>query len=361
MEEPMRQFKNTLVFVSILLLFPFLSLSNTTTNKKYDVVSIGKAMVDLIQYVSEEELLKIMPSGFKKSDTTKIDNNEANNIIAKMKNITIIPGGSEANVMVNISSLGGKTAFNTIAANDKFGILFKESLEKEGVDYLSPFTKDNKLNTARCITFITPDKDRTFAVSADIAKEINDKFVNYDSIINSKVFYTDASNLSPGGANNATHKAINLAKKHNTIVAFNLNNNHYVKTYRDDIIKLLPNINIIIGSENEALNLFKMSDLNEVIKKYLEHSQIVIITQGKEGAIIATNENIIHVPSVVDQAKIIDLNGAGDAFAAGFLYGYTHGYTLMESGKIAAKTSAQLIYQTGARPSKKLKNEVLGL
>lgn len=357
----MKKLKNTLILTSIFLLFPFLSFSNINPNKTYDVVSIGKAMVDLIEYVSEEDLLKIMPHGFKKSDTTKIDNNSANNIISKMKNITIIPGGSEANVMVNISSLGGKTAFNAISANDKFGVLFKESLTKEGVDYLSPFTKDSSKNTARCITFITPDKDRTFAVAADIAKEINDEFINYDSIINSKVFYTDASNLSPGGANEVTLKAINLAKSHNTIVAFNLNNNHYVTTYRDDIIKLLPKINIIIGSKNEALNLFKTKSINEAIKKYLEYSQIVIITQGKDGAIIATKEDIIHIPSIVDQNKIIDLNGAGDAFAAGFLYGYTHGYTLLESGKIASKTSAQLIYQIGARPSKNLKNEVFGL
>lgn len=346
----------TLLFV---LAIPSLSFSENNINKKYDVVSIGKAMVDIIEYVSEEDLIRIMPIGFKRSDTTRVDEATANKILAKMRNIIVIPGGSEANVMVDIASLGGKTAFNAIAANDEMGVLFKESLIKEKVDYLSPLAMNSTKGTARCFAFITPDKDRTFAVSAEIAKEINDNFIDYNSIKNSKVFYTDASNLSHGGAYEVTLKAIDVARRGSTIVAFNLNNNYYVEKYKDEITNLLPKIDIIIGSEKEAKNLFKVENLDEVISRYLEHAQIVVITQGERGATIASKTARVHIPSEVEVKKIVDLNGPGDAFAAGFLYGYTHGYTLGESGKIAAKTAAQIIYQVGPRPKNKLSKLVL--
>ena len=318
-------------------------------------------MVDLIQYTSEEELHQIMPSGFNKSDSTKIDEETANKIQNKMHDMIIIPGGSEANIIADIGSLGGKAAFNAIAADDELGILFKKSLIKENVDFLSPFTKDKSLHTARCFTFITPDKDRTFAVSDGIVKSIDDNFVNYDAIQNSKIFFTDASNLNKqGNQYRITKKAINLAKKSHTEIAFNLNNNYYIETYRNEIIELLPSIDIIFGSHREAANLFKTDTLESTITKYLQYVKIVVITLEKEGAVIATQEKRIHIPAIItDPKNIVDLNGAGDGFAAGFLYGYTHGYDLYKSGVLASKTASEIILQTGARPTKSLKQAAL--
>ena len=352
----------SLIFSVFLSLSIFL-ISNLSfaTVKKYDVTAIGSAMVDLIQYTSEEELQKLMPEGFKKADSTKIDEETANKIQSKMHNMIIIPGGSEANIIANIGSLGGKAAFNAIAAEDELGILFKKSLLKENVDFLSPFTKDKSLRTARCFTFITPDKDRTFAVSDSIVKSTDDNFINYDAIQNSKIFFTDSSNLSKqGNQNRITKKAINLAKKSHTEVAFNLSNNYYIETYRNEIMELLPSIDIIFGSYREAANLFRTDNLDSTITKYLQYVKIAVITLGKEGAVIATKEKRIHIPSeITDPKKIIDLNGAGDGFTAGFLYGYTHDYDLYKSGILASKTAAEIILQTGARPTKNLKQAVL--
>lgn len=356
--------KLSLLFVIISFFLSSIAFSSSRDiymNKKYDVISIGKAMVDIIEYVSEEELISRMPKDFRKSDSNKIDKKTADNIFNSMKNRIIIPGGSEANIIVNIASLGGKTAFNSILVEDELGKLFRESLIKEKVDYLSPYAVNSLQSTARCFTFITPDKDRTFAVSADIIREINDNFIDYNAIENSKVFYTDASNLNHDGVQSEiTIKALNIAKNNNTITAFNLNNNYYIENYREEIISLLPQIDIIMGGEKEAKNLFQLNGLDEVINKYLDHAKIVVITQGKAGAIIATKDSRIHVPIIkVKEEYIIDLNGAGDGFAAGFLYGYTHGYSLAGSGNIAAKTAAQIISQVGARPSKSLKEDVL--
>ena len=340
------------------VLISFFSFASSDVNKKYDVVAIGQAMVDVIQYVSNEELIKIAPKGFRKADSNRIDDLVADNLYLKIKNPIIIPGGSEANVMVNIASLGGKSAFNTIAADDEFGTLFKNSLIREKVSYLSALAPQGKdMRTARCFTFITPDKERTFIVAADITEKINDDFVNYDAIKNSKVFYTDASNLTGEKSAAVIIKAIDVARKNGTEVAFNLNNNYYVEKHREQILKLLPKIDIFMGSENEAMNLFKSKSIDQAVNEYLKKVKIVVITLGKRGAIIATSQSRLRIPAV-EVAEIKDLNGAGDGFVAGFLYGYTHRFSLKKSGEIAAKTAAQIISQVGARPRKNLRTQI---
>lgn len=349
----MKLLKKSLVFLSL----PFFSsISHADINKKYDVIAIGNALVDVISYSSEEEMIRIMPKNFNKGDTIKVTESIADDVVSKMNNPIIIPGGSSANTMVDLASLGGKTAFNSIVANDELGRLFVNSLKEANVDYLSPLDKNTDKQTARCITFITPDKDRTFAVATNIIDDLNDIFIDYKAMRNSKIIYTDSSSLDHGGVRSKTvKKSYDLAKSNNALSAFNLNNNYYIENYGEEIISLLPKIDILIGSETEAKNLFKTKDLETAILKYLEHVKIVVITQGKQGSLIATKDEIIHIPSAVNPDKIIDLNGAGDAFAAGFLYGYTHDYTLKESGELASKTAAEIIYQSGARPNHSLK------
>lgn len=349
----MNLIKKSLIILSLPLLS---SISYAEINKKYDVIAIGNALVDIISYTSQEEMTRIMPNNFKKGDTIKVTESTADEIVSKMNSPLIIPGGSSANTMVDLASMGGKTAFNSIVADDELGRLFVKSLEQEDVDYLSPFDKRTDKQTARCITFITPDKDRTFAVATNIIDDLDDSFIDYEAMKKSKIIYTDSSSLDHGGVRSKTViKAYDVAKNNNALSAFNLNNNYYIENYGEEIISLLPKIDILIGSENEAKNLFKIQDLETAVLKYLEHVRILVITLGKKGALIATKDEIIHIDSAVNPDKVVDLNGAGDAFASGFLYGQTHGYTLKESGELAAKSAAEVIYQSGARPNHSLK------
>lgn len=345
--------KKIILLSSIIL---FSTFSQASDAKKYDVVGIGKAMVDIISYVSEDELANIMPKGFKKADSAKVSKAIAEVMLAKMENTIIIPGVSEANIIADIASLGGKVAFKAIASDDDLGFLFKNSMIKEGVDYLSPIAKNSLHGTARCFTFITPDKNRTFAVAADLSDHIDESYINYEAIKNSKVFFTDASNLDYEGVKSKiTVKALSLSRASGGITAFNLNNNRYVDTYRGEIISILPMIDIIIASEKEAKNLFQKESLDDVLLEYLKFCKIVVITRSKQGAVIATKGKRVHIPSIVKEEKIVDLNGAGDGFAAGFLYGYTHNKTLLEAGRLGAITAAQIIYQAGARPKNNLR------
>lgn len=344
------------------ILTAFSNASNATISheKSIDVIGIGKALVDIIEVTSEEKLNEIMPKGFKKGDSTKINDLQAEIMLSKMQNYKIIPGGSEANVIVNVASLGGKSAFNAVVANDDFGILFKKSLQDHGVLFSNNFAPKNLGQTGRCFTFITPDKERTFAVAASLIKHIDDEYVNYDYIAKAKIFYTDASNLNNGGnQSKITLKAIDFAKNNNTQVAFNLNNNYYVQKNREEILKLLPKVDIFFASEKDAMSLFQAKDLEEALEKYRKYVKIAVITRGKDGALIVKGTQQIHVAAQADHTKIIDLNGAGDGFTGGFLYAYTQGYEIEKIGEIAAKTATAIIYQIGARPQESLKNIVL--
>lgn len=346
--------KSFLYLFAILFSFPIIACE---AHKKYDVVAIGEAMVDIVVSISEDELKQLELKGLKKSDTTRINSKITNEILTKYKDYKIIPGGSEANVIANFASLGGKAGFNSIVANDKFGKLFKDSLIKEKVDYLSKINTNSKNKTALCFTFITPDKERTFAVSGDITSEINDSYVDFDAIKDAKIFYTDASDLDNGqNKSKVSAKAFKVAKENSTKIAFNLNNNFFINKNRDEIINLLPQMNILMGGEAEAKNLFDANTVEEVISKSLKYVDIVVITQGKKSAIIATKREKIHIPTAAEDSKIKDLNGAGDAFVAGFLFGQTQGLDLEQSGNIAAKTAAEIIYQVGGRTNYSLAN-----
>lgn len=350
----MRNFKHILILLVLLFQGSVIALEKT-----YDVVAIGKAMVDVVSFVSDEELKSIMPAGFRKADSNKISAQDADNFFKRLNQYEIIPGGSEANVIVDIASLGGKTAFNTIAANDKFGLMFRESLTKEKVAYLSKLSYYSDKSTALCFTFITPDKDRTFAVSADLTYEMNESYINFDSIKQSKVFYTDSSNIDDGGVRSKIiNKAFSIAKENSTTIAFNLNNKYYIEKHRDEIIKLLQEVDILFAGISEAELLFKVGTLDEVISEGLRYAKTLVITMGKAGAIIVNKNQRIYIPTQGEQDKIVDLNGAGDAFAAGFLYGITQGYDYKKSGEIAAKTASVIITQVGARPKTKLSEEL---
>jgi sugar/nucleoside kinase (ribokinase family) len=355
----MRKSRLNLALILLILLPNKLAFSMDDTNKMYDVVAIGNSLVDIITEVNEQELKAAMPAKFNRSNTTNIDDATADKMIANMKNKAIIPGGSAANVMVNIATLGGKTAFNSIIANDEYGNIFKTSLTESGVDYLSPSPNSEK-RTSRCLTFITPDKDRSFAVSPGIAHDFDRSFIDFDKIANAKILYIEGSAWDKHGPREeALNEAVDIANKTGTTVAFNLHNSYYIKQFRENFLAILPKTNIVISNEIEAKDMFQTKSLDTVIANYRKFVDIAIITQGKNGALLVTKDDIIKIPALAEPAKIVNTNGAGDAFTGGLLYGLTNGYNLKDSGYLGAKAAAEIIYQIGARPPQNLAEKIL--
>lgn len=339
--------------ITLLVIAPSLIMAEPV--KKYDVFGVGNSMVDIIVKVSEQELAQLLPPGVKKGGDIHIDEASMQSIMKRMKDITIIPGGSSANVMVNISSFNGKAAFNSVIKDDELGKLFKESMDNARVSYLSPINNQGKA-TATCLTFITPDGDRTFVVNIGTAADMSERYIDYSQIKDSKVLYTEGSIWDHEGTTRAkaATKAIGVANRMGVKVAFNLHDEFYISQYRSQFLRLLPMIDIVISNENGAKKLFATDDLTQVIQQYQKRNKIGIVTLGAKGAIIITKNEIIHIPALVEKKDVVDTTGAGDAFAAGFLYGYTHGKSLKESGHIGAQAASQIIRQLGARPNRPL-------
>ena len=340
-----------------IIFLPFFSFCAIQDKENiYDLVAIGEAMVDVIEIISDEKLKEIMPREYSKGDTLRISNSEAQELMGKLNDYEIIPGGSEANMAAYFAALGGRVGFNSVVADDKYGILFKESLERFGVEFLSPLLSSNEGSTALCITFITPDKDRTFAVDASISKKIDNIFVDFSAIAKAKLFYTDASNLD-GNKNKSqiVLKALKTSKENDVETVFNLNNNYFVNTHRDEIISLLPQIDILIGSEKSFDNLFRAENIDLAIDEALKKVEIVVVTLGRRGAIIANRSFRAHVKTKAQKDRIIDTTGAGDAFAAGFLFARSRGKNLKDSAEFGSLVAAQALYLKGGRPKNSLK------
>jgi sugar/nucleoside kinase (ribokinase family) len=289
------------LFIFLSLIFP----AEAKIQKDIDIVGLGKAYVDIIAFVSEESLKQ---SGFKKGQTTMISDVVGDQIFLKMNYPTIISGGSVANVVVNVVSLGGRGEFNAISANDELGRKFRDEILEQGVIFTSPYLSGFNEKTARCFTFISPDKERTFAVADNITNKINDSFLNYYNIARAKIFYTDASNLDNGGSQSkVTYKAIDYAREHKSLVAFNLSDSYYIATYRNDILKILPNVDILFANEDEATSLFPNDTLDKTLAECLKYIKTIIITRGSKGAIIATGDEIINIPALLNSSNIVDL------------------------------------------------------
>lgn len=325
------------------------------SDRSFDLVAIGEGMVDIVETISDSDLEEIMPEGYKKADTTRIDNQTAKDILGKMNDFVVIPGGSEANMAAYFAALGGRVGFNAVVADDEYGLKFKESLEHLKVSFLSPLMPKKEASTALCITFITPDKERTFAVDASISKLIKDQYINYNAIAQSKLFYTDASNLDDGSnKSQITLKAFNIAKENNVETVFNLNNNHFVNAHRQEILELLPQVDILAGSEEVIKNLFNDTDIDNAITSALMKVKIVVATLGRRGSIIAENNYRTRIKTRAQQDRIIDTTGAGDAYVAGFLFAHIKRKNLKEAGEFGAIVAAQALHTKGGRPEKTL-------
>ncbi len=334
--------------------------SNLDTNKKFDVFGIGTATIDVITRVSEEDFKRFLsvPYNVKKGEMIYIDEKTVNDLQSKMKNSEIIAGDSAANVMVDLSSLGGKSAFNTIVADDDLGVMFNKSLEDFGVVAINQPKTDN-FRTARNLIFVTPDGERTMLTYSGIAEEFGQTDIKYHQIKDYKIVYIEGGIWdNDGKKTKATLRAFNTAKRVGAQRAFALHDALYVNKYREQFLDLVKNVDLVFCNEKEAFALFKISSIDGAIKKFQELNKVVIMTASANGAYIIRGEKVIHVPTKVSQEKVVDTTGAGDAFTAGFLYGYVGGKTLEESGEIGAKAAAYIIQQIGARPKGKL-SEIL--
>jgi len=306
------------------------------------ILGIGNAIVDVI--------CKVENNFIKQNNLTKstmklyFDENEFQNLLKNLKIEKTVSGGSVANSIVGISQLGDKAGFIGKISDDEFGSNYEEGLKKENVEYFYSKKKEN-LPTGTCLILVTPDSERTMCTFLGTAGKINENDVSSDAIKKSEIIFLEGYLWDEGEPKKAFDKAINNANK----VAMSLSDLFCVDRHKPEFLNLVKNkLDITFANEQEITSLIEAKNFNEVINFSRQLNKLVIITRGEKGA-VAINGKEIFECDVQKNLKIVDLTGAGDLFAAGFLHGYINKLTIEESLKKGTEMSSKVIQQIGAR------------
>ena len=306
------------------------------------ILGIGNAIIDVICKVDDNFIIK---NNLTKS-TMKLffDENEFKNLLTDLKIEKTISGGSVANSIVGLSQLGNKAGFIGKISDDEFGIKYEEGLKKESVEYF--YTKKREeLPSGTCLILVTPDSERTMCTFLGTAGKINEDDVSLDAVKNSEIIFLEGYLWDEGEPRKAFDKAINNANK----VAMSLSDLFCVDRHKPHFLNLVKNkLDITFANEQEIMSLIEAKNFKEVINFTKQLKKLVVITRGEKGAIAVHGEEIIET-DIQKNLKILDLTGAGDLFAAGFLHGYINKLSIEESLKKGTEMSSKVIQQIGAR------------
>lgn len=325
---------------------------------QFDVTAIGVAFVDVVANVTEDFLKKYQLT---KGQGNVLPVSVLRDIRRELEDSRVIPGGTAANAIAGIASLGGKAAFIGKACNDTMGEKFKEAFDKAGVKSCVPleqYDRDIDKATARCLVMVTPDHDRTFAFNMGVCEELNPQDIDVETILNSSVLFIEGQMLVSRRAREAVMLALNTAKENNIKVAFNMHDLNFRAVAVQEVIETIrTRADILIGNEREIRGCFEIdqnvTDLNEFLRILHERGQVLAMTRGARGACIFSHKGIDTIASE-NRDSVVDSTGAGDAFASGFLYGISQNISLPASGKLAALTAAEILKHWGGRPEASL-------
>ena len=306
------------------------------------ILGIGNAIVDVIckvedSFITQNSLTKSTMKLF-------FDENEFRKLLTNLKIEKTISGGSVANSIVGISQLGDKAGFIGKISDDEFGIKYEDGLKKENVEF---FYKKKKelLSTGSCLILVTPDHERTMCTFLGTAGKINETDISSDVIKKSEIIFLEGYLWDEGEPTKAFNKAINNANK----VAMSLSDRFCVDRHKDDFLNLVKNkLDITFANEEEIKSLIDAKNFNEVIEFSKQLNKLIIITRGENGSIAVKGEEVVE-NNIQKNLKIVDLTGAGDLFAAGFLHGYVNRLSVKQCLEKGTEMSSKVIQQIGAR------------
>lgn len=318
----------------------------------YDVTAIGTPIVDIISMADKAFLQE---HKLNMGSMTLIDKDTSNHLFEASGPVTQQSGGSAANTIAGIASFGGRCAFIGRALNDETGKVFQHDMHALNVKFDFCVDDNPEGQTARCIIFVTEDGERTMATYLGVGTELAPDDLDMNAIRNAKITYMEGYLFDGALAKEAYHAAALTAHMAGREVALTLSDPFCVQRHRDDFKKLIAgHIDILFANEVELLSLYETDNLEEAITRVSADVRICAVTLGAKGAIILTDKDRVDI-AAEPVAKVIDTTGAGDMFAAGFLYAYTRGMSSEDCGKLGAKAAAKIIVQVGARPSQELK------
>jgi sugar/nucleoside kinase (ribokinase family) len=315
------------------------------TSEALDIVGIGNAIVDIIAE-ADDRFLEI--HGMAKGAMTLIDEARAEAIYAAISGSVEISGGSAANTIAGIASLGGKAGFIGKVKDDALGAAFRRDIEAAGIAFPTAPDADGPA-TARCLILVTGDAQRTMNTYLGACVNLMPADIGEDLIRRAEVTYLEGYLFDPPHAKLAFRKAAKLAHEAGRKVALSLSDAFCVNRHRAEFLDLVEHdIDILFGNESEIAALFEC-ELQQAVSRARHLTDFVAVTLGADGSVIATADGIVTVPAA-PVAKVVDTTGAGDLYAAGVLRGITTGRSPAECGHLGSLCAAEIISHVGARP-----------
>ena len=325
--------------------------------KLYDVVGIGNAIVDIIArcddgFLSKHDLAK----GFMRL----IDAEEAGRLYEAMGPAIERSGGSVANSIAGLASFGAKCGFLGRVAADQFGGIFRHDIRSLGVTYDTP-PAANGAPTARCLILVTPDGERTMNTFLGASVDFTPEDVDRKLIEAARIVYLEGYLFDRDHAKAAFREAARLAKGAGAKVALSLSDAFCVDRHREDFLALVrDDADIVFANEKEITTLYQVNSFEEAADLALADCELAVLTRSEAGSVILGNDETVKVPAA-RIGDVVDVTGAGDLYAAGFLYGLTRGAPLATCGQIGSLAAAEVISHIGARPETSLKTLAQGL
>ncbi len=316
------------------------------------VVAVGNAMVDVLTQSTDEFVeLQSAKHGIIKGSMALVDAARAVEIYGQMGPGVEESGGSAANTIAGIASFGGKSGFIGKVADDQLGKVFTHDVRSLGVKYSTPPLLEST-PTGCCLILVTPDAERTMMTFLGAGESLSSDDADSELIADAQVLYLEGYAFDKPTVKETFIVASQHAHAARRKVALTLSDSFCVERHREGFQPLIEShIDILFANEDEIVSLYQSESFDKAKKAISDKVELAVLTQGEKGAVIVTATEEIHLDAQ-PVAEVVDTTGAGDQFAAGFLYGYTQGMELARCGELGAKAAAQIISHIGSRPSK---------
>jgi sugar/nucleoside kinase (ribokinase family) len=323
------------------------------TVTRYDVLGIGNAIVDVLARAEEDFLLR---QGMRKGGMALIDADRAEAIYQVMGPAVEVSGGSAANTIVGVASLGARAAFIGKVKDDMLGRAFAHDIRAAGVTFATTPAADGA-PTGRCYVLVTPDGERTMNTFLGAAQDLHPADIDADMIVASAVTYLEGYLWDPRNAKDAFLKAATIAHDGGRIVALTLSDAFCVDRWRDEFLHLMRSrtVDLIFANETELHSLYQTADFEAAAAALRADVEAAVVTRSEKGCLVIGPDGTEAVPAFPVE-RVVDTTGAGDLFAAGFLCGLARGADDRTCGRLGALAAAEVIQHLGARPEASLKD-----
>jgi sugar/nucleoside kinase (ribokinase family) len=322
------------------------------SSAKYDVLGIGNAIFDILVQTDEGFLAS---HGMTKGGMALIDESRAAAIYRDMGPATEMSGGSAANTIVGLANLGARAAYVGKVKDDQIGKLYAHDIRAAGVAFETPPATDGPATGCSYI-LVTPDGERTMNTYLGAAQELMPGDIDADQVAASAILYLEGYLWDPKNAKDAFVKAAGIAHESGRQVALTLSDSFCVDRYRGEFLDLMRSgtVDLVFANEAELHSLYQTSDFDTALKQFRADVNLAIVTRSEKGCVVGSRDGVTAVPAFPIE-KMVDTTGAGDLFAAGFLFGLVRGIGYENAGRLGALAAAEVIQHIGARPQTSLK------